>query len=70
MATADWTKRYCGVTHLNAAAKKSRATVVDHGSFAELQRWFPGCGFSPIVSQHETSEEAKAAGESWIAEAA
>lgn len=67
---ATWTKPYCGVSHLTPAGKKSRVSVCDYGSFAELHCWFPGCGFSPIESQQGSAEEARVAGEQWLSGAA
>ena len=66
----SWSAPFYGLQHLQSAGKKSRVTVDDRGAFAELQCWFPGCGFSPILSTHGTAEEARKAGERWIAEAA
>ena len=65
---AAWSAPYLGVQHLTG--KTSRASVTDYGSFAELLRWFPGCGFSPIKSQHASASEAREAGAKWLAEAA
>lgn len=64
----DWTRPYCGVTHLGEKAGPSSwwVTVTDRGSFAELSCWFPGCGFSPLKSTHDTVEQAKTAGEKWL----
>lgn len=63
-----WSKPYYGITHLGTGPH--RVTVTDRGSFAELDRWFPGCGFRPMESDHESAEAAKAAGEKWLREVA
>lgn len=35
---------------------------------AELSRWTPGCGFSPMNSTHLTAANARAVGEEWLTE--
>lgn len=63
---AWWTRPFHGVSHGQVNGKKSYATVVEHGSFVELKRWFPGCGFSPTETHHATVDEAKAVAEKWL----
>lgn len=65
-----WTNPYYGVQHLNEPGKKSRVSVTDYGSFAELHCWFPGCGFEPIKRHHFNAESARAEGEQWLKQAA
>lgn len=62
-----WTKPFHGVTHNGTAGHTNWwATVVDHGEWAELKCWHPGCGFRPTVTHHDNVEQAKAAGEAWL----
>lgn len=60
-----WTKPHHGVTHYGEPIDGYWATVIDWEKFAELSKWFPGCGFSPIHETYDTVSEAKAAGELW-----
>lgn len=60
-----WTTPYCGVQHLGSGPY--RVSVTDHDTFADLSCWYPGCGFNPVRSQHDTIEDARAAGEKWLA---
>jgi hypothetical protein len=63
----EWTTPFHGVTHLGEYGTKTHwVTVCEYESFAELARWFPGCGFSPIKSDHDNAEQAKRAGERWL----
>jgi hypothetical protein len=65
----SWTEPFHGVQHLGAEGSLTRsywATVEDHGTFASLCRWFPGCGFEPHRSDHKTLAEAKRLGERWV----
>jgi hypothetical protein len=65
----EWTKPYCGVSHCGKPSDGKRwATVEDHGSFVTLLRWFPGCGFKPNESTHDTVEDAKDKAEKWMNE--
>ena len=68
--TTKWTKPYYGVSHMTPEGKKSRVSVADFVSFAILTCWYPGCGFSPRESRHDTAQQAKTAGEQWLSEAA
>jgi hypothetical protein len=61
-----WSRPYYGVTHGTLEGKKSYVTVVDRKTWAELQRWFPGCGFSPTTTHHTSAEVAKQKGERWL----
>lgn len=67
MAKSEWSKPFHGVSHLNGSRREVWATVTDRGSFADLLCWFPGCGFNPLRSMHDSAEEAKAHAEKWIA---
>jgi hypothetical protein len=67
MTEANWTKPFHGVTHLESGVRDRWVTVSDYSSFATLKCWYPGCGLRPIESTHDSMEEAKAAGEQWIA---
>jgi hypothetical protein len=40
--------------------------VTDRNSFVELSKFYPGCGFHPHESTHETVEEAKNEAEKWL----
>jgi hypothetical protein len=62
-----WTKEYCSVQHLRRRTGTNGrwATVTNRGSFAELDGWYQGCGFSPYTATFHTIEEARAAGERW-----
>lgn len=61
---STWTKPFHGVTHLGD--KPSRVSVTDRGTWAELMCWYPGCGFSPLRSHHDSAEIAKTLGEQWL----
>ncbi|QFZ84590.1 hypothetical protein GFK26_18350 [Variovorax paradoxus] len=62
-----WTKPFYGVTHCGKVGHGQWwVSVTDYGSFADLECWFPGCGFSPLETQHGSAEAAKAAGETWL----
>jgi hypothetical protein len=64
---SHWTVPYFGVQHLGPAkGKKARVSVCDYGTFSILHCWFPGCGFSPLESQHDNAETARKAGEVWL----
>lgn len=62
----SWTKPYYGLSHCGSIHDFRRASVQDYGEFAELQKWFKGCGFSPHVEQFDTVSAAMRAGEKWI----
>lgn len=62
---SQWTKPFHGVTHLGTG--KWRLTITDRGSFADLSQWYPGCGFSPLSTVHDSVADAKAIGEQWLA---
>lgn len=63
-----WSKPYYGVMHLGASGDARWATVTDWGSFAEVIKWAKGCGLcNTAESTYDTVEQAKAAGEAWIA---
>ena len=62
-----WTKPHCSTQHLETADRRHRCTVVEYSAdFAELSRWYPGCGFNPIHSRHGSAAEARASGEKWL----
>lgn len=64
---AKWTKPFHGVQHLGSGKPSDYwITVEDRNTFAKLLRWFPGCGFSPQESIHDSVAKAKAAGEKWM----
>lgn len=63
----QWTVPYYGVQHLGQfGTKRSWVTVNECGARAELLRWFPGCQFSPLHSTHDSTADARAAGEAWL----
>ena len=65
---SNWTKPYHGVQHSGDFGSRNYwATVCDYEGFAELHCYFPGCGFKPIQSTHDTAEQARAAGDAWLA---
>lgn len=61
-----WSAPFHGVQHLSGPNPLYWATVADHESFAVLSCRFPGCGFSPIESQHADAASARAAGEAYM----
>lgn len=61
----NWSKPYYCVQH-SPKTNRRWCTVRDKGDWAELLRWFEGCQFSPLVSHHDTTAEARAAGERWL----
>ena len=63
---ANWTAPYHGVSHFGEISDHRRVTVVDYDRFCLLQKWYRGCGFSPIEETHSSVDAAKAAGEKWI----
>jgi hypothetical protein len=60
-----WSAPYFGVQHRGSGSR--RVSVTDRGTFAELACWFPGCGFEPDTSVHNSAAEARAAGDAWMA---
>lgn len=65
----EWTKPYYGTQHLGALGSgRSWVSVIEYAAFAILKRWFPGCMFSPLQSQHDSAEAARAEGEKWLAQ--
>ena len=67
-ATTRWTTPYFGLQHTEKDTRGRRCSVQSNGPWAELQMWFLGCGFNPMVSAHDTPDEARAAGEKWLRE--
>lgn len=65
MSNANWTKPYYGVMHLGQMADKRWASVIDRGAFAELFK--SGMGITDTEATYDTVEQAKAAGEAWVA---
>jgi hypothetical protein len=69
MSASNWSAPFHGMQHLDDPSRATRwATVTDHGSFAKLACWYPGCGLRPTVTQHESAAAARTAGERFIAE--
>lgn len=66
-AATTWTRPYYGITHLESADRRYRATVSDRRTFVTLSLWFPGCGFSPEQRTASSVAEAKSEGELWLA---
>ena len=57
---ATWTVPYHGVQHYGSFSTCNFwATVQDYGSFAEAFIWVPGCGFSPMASEHDNVQAAR-----------
>ena len=65
--STKWSPAFCGVTHFGSTDDMRWATVQDRGEFAELMKWARGDGFSCKCYRFATVEEAKKAGEAWIA---
>lgn len=64
---STWTDPYFGVQHYGSFSTTSFwATVTDYGTFAQALVWTPGCGFSPMESDHDTAEEARAHAETQL----
>ncbi|QWF18681.1 hypothetical protein [Lysobacter capsici] len=62
-----WSKPYFGVQHFGAGGSNSFwATVHDYSRFAISLVWTPGCGFSPIETQHDNADEARKHAESQL----
>lgn len=61
----NWTKPYCGVTHLGELGDLVRVTVEDHGSFATLFKFRRGIAGAE-QGDFKTVDEAKRAGEAWL----
>jgi len=70
--TESWTKPYHGVQHFPAgqpfSLRSHWLTVEDHGTFANLFMWYPGCSCNPKRSSYSTVEGARSAGERWLGE--
>ncbi len=62
----NWTKPYCGITHLGDLKDTRRASVADLGTCVEVTYWLRGCGYSHAQSVFPDVEAAKRAGERWI----
>jgi hypothetical protein len=67
-----WTNEYCRVQHFGYKTRTCStggrwATVTNWGEWAELDGWYQGCGFTPYTARLNTIEEARAAGEKWVA---
>lgn len=60
-----WSKPFYGITHLGGYARW--VTVADRGYHAELSCNHRGCGFNALQSTHRSVDDAKAAGEKWLA---
>jgi hypothetical protein len=67
MDAHKWSKPYYGISHYGRLRDIRRATVNDLGSVALLKKFRLGCGFTSIDETFATVEEAKAAGEKWVA---
>lgn len=65
-----WTQAYYGTQHTKKNKTGRWCTVTEHKQWAELLRWYPGCGTRPHESRHDTVEEARSAGEKWLLETA
>lgn len=61
-----WSEPFHGVTHSSTPSRKSYATIVDRGSFAELSLYYPGCGFRPTKAQHDNVADAKVEALLWL----
>ncbi len=58
--TVTWTKEFYGVQHLGEyGSGKHWFTVAKYGEWGELSHHFPGCGFSPKKSTHDSVDIAK-----------
>jgi len=65
----EWTRPYCGVTHLGKINDHRWVTVIEvTETFSQLTKWSKGCGFSPKHEDYDSVEAAKAAGEKWVRE--
>lgn len=65
--STKWSPAFCGVTHLGSTDDMRWATVQERGAGAELLKWVKGCGFSPDSVKFGSADEAKLAGEAWVA---
>lgn len=68
--SANWSRPHYGVSHLGNLGDNRWATVIDRGSFAELIKWFRGCGMQPYECAFDTAGQARSAGEAWVEKAA
>lgn len=69
-APIAWTDPRFGVQHTPSYRDGTRiswCTVSDLGLGANLLCRYPGCGFEPLRTYHESAAEARAAGEAWLA---
>jgi len=68
---SNWTTPFHGVQHFGYDTRHSTngrwATVTDRKLFAELDAWYAGCQFSPYEATFSTAEDARRAGERWVA---
>jgi len=56
----EWTREYCGVTHLGELGQDLRFSAVRLGKERVLlEEWFPGCGLCPKEKVYPSMEEAK-----------
>lgn len=65
--STQWSPAFCGVTHLGSTDDMRWATVQERGEFAELMKWSRGGGFCCKCYRFGSVEEAKLAGEAWVA---
>jgi len=64
----SWTTPYYGVQHLESACQRYRVTVSAIGEMAQASMWVPGCRLSPETKLFGSVDQAKAFGESWMAQ--
>lgn len=62
----NWTKPYYGIQHLGNLGEH-RVSVTDYGRHAVLTLWARGCGFNPTDKWFKNVEDAREAGEKWLA---
>ena len=67
MQDIQWTKPYYGIQHTQKDKNGRSCTVQDNQQWAALLMRFEGCGFSPNSSAHDSVEQAREAGERWLA---
>lgn len=63
----EWTEPFHGVTHLGSPDDIRWATVQDCDGDAQLLKWMRGDGFRCLHERHADVDEAKRAGEAWVA---
>lgn len=67
MNTPRWSDLHLDyITHYGDTKDFRRATVTISFGKYQLSKWYKGCGFSPMLTYHESMEEAKQAGEEWF----